>query len=50
MYNAPDLTAIAQNNVLKDLGFYMSEAQKHTHNMVAKRQRMGGWVTRTVKS
>ena len=52
-YQAPDLSTIAQNNVLKDLGIYMAEDlkfEKHIHNTVAKGQRMSGWVLRTIKS
>ena len=52
-YTAPDLTAIAQNNILKDLGVYMAEDmkfQRHINNIVAKGQRMSGWVLRVIKS
>ena len=52
-YRAPDLSSIAQNNVLKDLGVYMAEDLKfenHIHNVVAKGRRMSGWVKRTIRS
>ena len=50
-YQAPDLSTIAQNNVLKDLGVYMAEDlrfEQHIHNIVAKGKRMSGWVLRTI--
>ena len=52
-YKAPDFSTIAQNNVLKDLGVYMAEDMKfqhHINNMVARGQRMSGWVLRTIRS
>ena len=53
LYTAPDLSIIAQNHVLKDLGVYMAEDMKfnqHILNTVAKGKRMSGWVLRTIKS
>ena len=52
-YKAPDFSTIAQNNVLKDLGIYMAEDLKfkhHINNIVAKGQKMSGWILRTIKS
>ena len=52
-YKAPDSTTIKQLNVVKDLGIYMAEDmqfKQHIRNIVAKGQRMVGWILRTIKS